>query len=130
MSCLLYTNNLTGAVITADAQVPFGSTTHRMGTAARLENGEIVLRMGCNGYASISGIANVTPTAEGEVTLTVLVDGTTKQSITVTAAAAGDSIAIPFGLAVKGNCCGIRRVTVALSAAATLLSLPTVTQVV
>lgn len=129
MSCILFTNNLSKAAIAADAQVSFGTTIHRKGTAARLENGEIVIRMGCSGYAVISGVANVAPTAEGEISLTITENGNAIQTITVTAGAAGDSVAIPFEVVIKGNCCNIANVAASVSAAATLISMPVTTTV-
>ena len=128
MSCLLYTNNTTGATLAANAQIPFGSTIHRRGRAATLDGNEIVVRGGCNCYAKVEGVANVAPTAEGEVTVTVFVDGVSAQTMTVTAGAAGDSVAIPFTLAIKGGCCGLHRLTVGVDVAVTLISFPVIVE--
>lgn len=128
MSCLLYTNNTTGATFAANAQIPFGSTVHRMGRAATLDGNDIVVRGGCNCYATVDGVANLSATAAGDVTLTVLVDGVAAQSVTVTAATAGDFVAIPFKLVLKGNCCGSRRITTTVDAAMTLASFPVVVE--
>lgn len=124
MSCLLFTNNATNAVLTANAQIPFGSVTHRKGRAITLVGNEVVVRGGCNDYAIVNGVVNAAATADGEVTVTAYVDGVAKASVTVTAAAAGDSIAIPVTFALKGSCCGMRRVTLGTSAGITLISVP------
>ena len=127
MSCLLYTNNTTGATFAANAQIPFGSTIHRKGRAATLEGNEIFVRGGCNSYATVRGVANLTATAAGVVTVTVLVDGVAVQSVAVTATAGG-TVAIPLELVVKGNCCGVRRIAATVDAASTLVSFPVVVE--
>lgn len=129
MSALLFTNNVTNVTLNANAQIPLGSTTHRKGTAAQLENNEIVIRMGCSHYATLKGVVNLAPTAEGEVPVNVLVDGSVAETITVTAAAGGDYVAVPFVIVVKGNCCGMRRVTLTVGAASTLVAVPIETSV-
>lgn len=124
MSCLLFTNNATNAVLTANAQIPFGSVIHRKGSAITLKGNEVIARGGCNDYATVSGVVNCTATEVGEVTVTAYVDGVAKASSTVTATAAGDNVALPLTFAIKGSCCGVRRVTLGTDAAITLASLP------
>lgn len=130
MGCALYTNNTTGATLNADAQIPFGSTIHRKGRAATLEGNEIVVRGGCNDYAIVSGTANLTAAAAGDVLVTVYVDNVSMLTVGATAAAIGDYLAIPFELVLKGNCCGMHRVTARTSAAVTVASFPVTVQTV
>ena len=130
MGCALYTNNTTNAALAANAQVPFGSTIHRKGRALTLEGNEIAIRGGCNDYAHVSGVANLVATEAGDVQLTIYVDGVAALTVGDTAAAAGDYVAIPFDIVVKGGCCGVRRMTARVGEAVTVAAFPvTVTTV-
>lgn len=124
MSCVLYTDNTSNALLADNAQVPFGSVVHRKGRAVTLEGNEIAIRGGCNSYAKVSGVLNLAVTAQGEEVVTLYVDGVAVEAITVTVAAGGDYVAIPFALVVKGNYCGVHRLTVRISAGGTLASFP------
>lgn len=130
MGCVLYTNNLTGATFASGAMVPFGSVIHRKGRAATLEGNEVFVRGGCNSYATMRGFLNCAATTEGEVTAVVSVDGTPEQSVTVTAAAAGDQIAIPVDVVLKGVCCGFHRIAIGITDGITLVSMPMVFETV
>lgn len=124
MSCLLFTNNLTNAMLAANAQIPFGSVIHRKGRAITLDGNEVMVRGGCNDYATVTGVVNATATTAGDVTVTAYVDGIQKAAVTATAAAAGDFVAIPIVFAIKGTCCDAHRVTLGTDAAVTLVSVP------
>lgn len=128
MSCLLNTNNTSMPLLAAGAQIPFGSVIHRKGRAVTLEGNEIFVRGGCNDYATVTGSVNLVPTAEGEVAVTLLVDGVAQLTVTGTAGAAGDYVNLPFVLSVKGSCCGLRRITATVSAAATVAAFPVVVE--
>ena len=124
MSCVLFTNNTTGAAIEADAQIPFGTIVHRKGRGAVLENNVIIVRGGCNDYSTMSGVANLVAAAAGDIAITVSVDGVNALTVTTTAVAEGDYVAIPFDLVLKGNCCGPHRITVSVNAACNVSSFP------
>lgn len=128
MSCVLYTNNTTGASLAANAQIPFGSTIHRKGRAAVLDGNDILVRGGCNDYSSISGTACLVAVAAGDVALEIIVDGVTALTMTATAAAAGAYVCIPFSLSLKGTCCGQHVVTARVSADVTVSAFPVVTR--
>ena len=119
MSCVLYTNYSSTTALTGS--VPFGSTVHRKGRMATLETQGIVVRGGCNDYATVRGTLNAVATDAGEVTLTVMVDNLPDREVTVTAAAGG-YIAIPFELALKGCCCGRHVITCTVDAEVTVSS--------
>ena len=103
MGCVLYTNNTSGTVLAANAQIPFGTIIHRKGRAANFDGNEIVVHGGCNDYAAISGVANLIAGGAGDMTVTIIVDGTPALAISQTAAAEGDYVAIPFELVLKGT---------------------------
>lgn len=124
MSCLLYTNNTTGPALTAGAQIPFGSTVHRRGRANTLEGNNVIIRGGCSSYAHVTATPNLAATAEGEVSVTALIDGNAVQTKTVTAGAGGDYVIVPLDFVVRGGCDGMHVLTFTVSAACTLASFP------
>lgn len=128
MSCVLYTNNTSGAALAANSQISFGSTIHRKGRAIVLDGNDILVRGGCNDYATMTGVACLVATAAGEIALDIIVDGVSALTMTATATAADDYVCIPFTLTLKGVCCGQHVVTARVSAAATISAFPVTTR--
>lgn len=112
MRTLISTRYLGGAAVAAGGTVPIGSVTHRIG-CANVNGDAITLRA----PAAISAVIGFTPTAAGNVTVSMLDNGVVVATQTVTATAGG-AISVPLTAAVC-PCCKPSRVSFSVSAAGT-----------
>ena len=116
---LIYTVNGNPQEVIADGAVSLGTVIRRYGCNLALSGDGIVARGA--GYYTIDGSLTVVPTAAGEITATMYRDGVAipGATATVTAAAAGDYVALPIVGVVRETCCdSASTITCALSAAA------------
>ena len=112
MRTLISTRYLGGAAIAAGGTIPIGYATHRIG-CANVDGDAITLRA----PAAITAVIGFTPTAAGNVTISMLDNGVVAATQTVTATAGG-AISVPLTAAVC-PCCKPSRVSFSVSAAGT-----------
>lgn len=113
MRTLISTRYLGGAAVAAGGTIPIGSATHRVGCAS-VDGDAITLRA----PAAISAIIGFTPTAAGNVTVSMLDNGVVVATQTVTATAGG-AVSAPIDAAVC-PCCKPSRISFSVSAAGTV----------
>lgn len=116
---LIYTSYNGSATLQPDNIIPLGSTIRRYGKNLS-QSGDGVLIEGC-GYYKIDGLVNVTPTAEGNISISLTQDGQEIQggviSIAVSAPSAStesttkavpvspSTYALPVQAVVRMKCC-------------------------
>ena len=113
MRTLISTRYLGGAAVAAGGTIPIGSATHRIG-CANVDGDAITLRA----PVAITAVIGFTPTAAGNVTVSMLDNGVVVATQTVTATAGG-AISVPIDAAVC-PCCKPSRVSFSVSAAGTV----------
>ena len=123
MSCksLIYTALTTPTAVLADGIIPLGTLVRRYGCALAMNGNGI--NVSETGYYDIKSSITVLPTAAGEITATVLVNGVplTGATATATAAAAGDAVNLSIASVLrKCGCDCPDTITVQLSAAGTV----------
>lgn len=113
MRTLISTRYLGGAAIAAGGTIPIGSAIHRIG-CANIDGDAITLRA----PVAITAVIGFTPTAAGNVTVSMLDDGVVVATQAVTATAGG-AVSVPID-AVVCPCCKSSRVSFSVSAAGTV----------
>ena len=116
----IYTAMGTPVAIAANGTVPLGAVVRRYGCALTLNgNGIAVVPAG---YYAVDVNLTVLPTAAGNVTATLLLDGIAVPGAvaTATAAAAGDAVNLNIAALIRNVCQGVRTLTVVLDAAGTV----------
>lgn len=119
----IYTVNKNVAVA-ENGTVPFGTIVRRYGRNVQMDGTGIVL-VGA-GYYDIDVTMTYAPTAEGDVTLQLLQDGTPIPGASVTvAASAASNVALPVSTVVRNfGCCNTTVITAQVSAAGTAVNFP------
>jgi len=100
----IYVANTTTQEVPVDGLINPGNTVRRFGCNIRQINDSI--NLSGVGYYDLDASFTVAPTAEGEVTITALRDGTVIPGATATetAAAAGDSVNLSISALVREYC--------------------------
>lgn len=112
MRTLISTRYLGGAAIAAGGTIPIGYATHRIG-CANVDGDAITLRT----PAEITAVVGFTPTAAGNVTISMLDNGVVAATQTVTATAGG-TVSVPITAAVR-PCCKPSRINFSVNVAGT-----------
>lgn len=113
MRTLISTRYLGGAAVAAGGTIPIGSATHRIG-CANVDGDTITLRA----PVAITAVVGFTPTAAGNVTVSMLDNGVVVATQTVTATAGG-AVSVPID-AVVCPCCKPSRVNFSVNVAGTV----------
>lgn len=113
MRTLISTRYLGGAAVAAGGTIPIGSAMHRIG-CANVDGDAITLRA----PVAITAIVGFTPTAAGNVTVSMLDNGVVVATQTVTATAGG-AVSVPITAAVC-PCCKPSRVNFSVNVAGTV----------
>lgn len=107
MSCssAIYTKNDSEQVLLANAQIPFGSIIRRFGRYVDLVGSDIVIGDCCsktgNGYYSVDCSVTLEPTAIGNVSAQLYVNGEEYASATQYSATAGNPVNLSFPAIVR-----------------------------
>ena len=103
---LIQTANSSQQNVAVNSIISLGSTLRRFGCNCRLNGNAIELRG--EGYYAIDVDTTVTPTAAGNVTVTLFKDGVAIPSATATnsVSTVGNSTTLPITTTVRVGCCG------------------------
>lgn len=103
---LIQTANSSQQNVAVNSIISLGSTLRRFGCNCRLNGNAIELRG--EGYYAIDVDTTVTPTAAGNVTVTLFKDGVAIPSATATnsVSTVGNSTTLPITTTVRIGCCG------------------------
>lgn len=121
--CIIQTLNSNNQVLTENSLIGLGTTTNRYGCGLN-QNGNGIEIGGAN-YFEIKATAIVTPTAEGNVTITMQRNGVAVPGAlaTATVAGAGDTVTLPIDFIIRRPCAccnDIDIITFAIDTAATV----------
>ncbi len=114
---LIQTVNTSQQTVAVDSIISLGSVLHRFGCNSRLNGNAIELRG--EGYYTVDVDATVTPTAIGNVTITLFKDGVAIPSATATnsVSTVGNSTTLPINTTIRLGCnCDRASLTVVLVA--------------
>lgn len=122
MSCnsAIYTANTSEQALLAGAQIPFGSIIRRFGRYVNINGSDIVIGDCCskdgNGYYAIDCSVTLEPTAIGNVTAQLYVNGKPYPALqTGYAAAAGNPVPLSFPAVVRlYGCCNLATLQIRL----------------
>ena len=103
---LIQTANSSQQNVAVNSIISLGSTLRRFGCNCRLNGNAIELRG--EGYYTIDVDTTVTPTAAGNVTVTLFKDGVAIPGATATnsVSTVGNSTTLPINTTVRVGCCG------------------------
>ena len=101
----IYTVNSTETIVAPGSIIPLGSTIRRFGCNIAQDGNTITLSGG--GYYHITATATVSPTAAGDVEVSLVKDGVPIATASATVAAADDLVTMPINVIVRNTCdCG------------------------
>lgn len=101
---LIQVANPSTVAIVSNAIIPLGSVQRRFGCNLRL-SGNAIECVGA-GYYTIEGTVSVAPTAEGDVTVGVFVNGVQLPgAIAYGSSTAGSAVTLPLEATVRVGCC-------------------------
>lgn len=98
----IYTVNSTTTMVSPGEIIPLGSTVRRFGCNITQDGNTITLSG--RGYYQVTATATVSPTAAGDVGISLVKDGVPIASASATVAAATDLITIPTTAIVRNLC--------------------------
>lgn len=116
---LIYTAMTTPVDVLAGGTIPLGTIIRRYGCIAQNGDG---IALNETAYYDVSANVTVTATEAGDISVTLLVNGTPYPGAiaTATATAAG-TVVLPIDAIVRVGCCdGVKSLTLQLSAAGTV----------
>ena len=104
---LIQTANQSQQVVALDSIISLGSIQRRFGCGCSLSGNAIELTE--SGYFLVNCTVTATPTAEGNVTVSLYENGTPVQGATCTGSvgAVGDSTTIPIVATIRKGCCDV-----------------------
>lgn len=123
----IYTVNTTAPTVAVNGTIPLGNTVRRYGTCIRQDGNAISI---CGkGYYLVTASVTASPTAAGNVTVTLLKDGVAVPGATGTATvAANGTTDISISCIVRNICdCGGSLVSLALTGTASVVNNAAVT---
>lgn len=103
MNAAIYTANTTAAALGADSIVPLGAIVRRFGCALDLNGNGINLME--KGYYAVDASISYTPTAAGELTVTMMADGVAVPGAVATVTGVAGSAANLHVVGMVKRCC-------------------------
>jgi len=104
MKSAIYVVNTNDNAVSVGSNIPLGSAVHGFGCAIKLSNNSINLD---SGYYSVASAFELTVATAGDVTISLVQDGTVITSATVQATAdVPTAISLPTALIRVKKCCG------------------------
>ena len=98
----IYIVNSTTTMVSPGEIIPLGSTVRRFGCNITQDGNTITLSG--RGYYQVTATATVSPTAAGDIGITLIKDGVPVSSSSASVAAADDLVAVPITAIVRNTC--------------------------